>query len=938
MKIEVSTAASDTTKDKGDLLEELANVLLSAQNYKVTTEIRFTGVELDLLCKHNVSGKEIYVECKAHRENISATVLISLIGVKAWKKYDEAWLISTANFGKEAKGVLEEWQSRPKEESSGCSFYTPDMVIDTLINSKIIIPPPNQRLLGIVKEENNIGEWILLVTKYGKFWAVTYLKSGDIYGIILFYANNGTLIEDEKLLAKVAKTDSSLSTYNFLVIKEITNKGTPTNLPKSVEVVQVQHGDAWSDYRPSRAADFVGRKSEQDKIFSLFADIKKKETKTRIFALTGDSGMGKSSLINQLSEIASRGNYKKNTFLFAVDVRAAKDTNYIYSSLLACLKAAQNNNFGNNSINLRITNASSPLSSSSIESYLQSLEEKDQVICLVFDQFEELYSKEDLFEVFEKAKNLFLEAISILSNFCLGFAWKSDSTISNEHPAYYMWHKLEDSRMTLKLKPFTNAERKAALKIFEKELKRKLQNDLKHNILVSSQGYPWLLKKLCIHLYEKINAGVDQKQLVETLDVKLLFENDMKDLSDAEISCLRIIASKAPVDAYKISEMSGLTVLNSLTSRRLVIRSGEKVNIYWDIFKEYLLTGNTPLIPLHYLPSNEFTSISKIGRILNHETSISIKDLADKSSLTEKTVHNICSDLVMFDIAIRKDGGITLNKEIYSASDTEFLKIVRSKLTRHAFTEQLYKTHNQVITTDEAIIILKDILSSSRYNDKTWRTYTIRLCRWLVLCGLINIKENSTWGIKELGVINPTAMLRRNKRSNIFIPLTSPAQTIQAFNWLIAKNDKISKGDKLPKGYSTAFVILNHFNILKDGKKYLVNEKYRNNATIVQEMWLAASAEPMLIDVVELLRNNPRLNYLQISNYLVDKHALSWKPASKKRNGQAVRQWALWILNSRYDEIAPLPGRTSSKNSITPEVCIDLFSESESADGDMQKN
>ena len=61
MKIEVALNKSSSTKERGDLLESLAEKLLSAQSYEVIKEIRFTAVELDLLCRHKINGKEIYV-------------------------------------------------------------------------------------------------------------------------------------------------------------------------------------------------------------------------------------------------------------------------------------------------------------------------------------------------------------------------------------------------------------------------------------------------------------------------------------------------------------------------------------------------------------------------------------------------------------------------------------------------------------------------------------------------------------------------------------------------------------------------------------------------------------------------------------------------------------------------------------------------------------
>ena len=144
---------------------------------------------------------------------------------------------------------------------------------------------------------------------------------------------------------------------------------------------------------------------------------------------------------------------------------------------------------------------------------------------MVFDQFEELYSKPELFEVFEDARRLFLSATHLSLNFVLGFAWKTDSTVQQDHPAYYMWHQLSDHRMQVELRRFTKTETSNAIAVFERELQEKLNPNLRRQLIESSQGYPWLLKKLSIHLFEQIRSGISQFEIVDrALDVTSLFE------------------------------------------------------------------------------------------------------------------------------------------------------------------------------------------------------------------------------------------------------------------------------------------------------------------------------------------------------------------------------------------------------------------------------
>lgn len=180
MRIEVACKKTDTTKHKGDLLEALSKKLLEAQSYYVIEEIRFTGVELDLLCQHKINGKKIYVECKAIKENIGAPILRQLLGTVEFQNYSEGWLISTSDFGKEAKGFVETWKEKPLEMSSKLSFYTPELVITSLINASVITAPPKNKAAEFSNGSEFFGQWTLLITEYGMYWCVYTLKGGHL--------------------------------------------------------------------------------------------------------------------------------------------------------------------------------------------------------------------------------------------------------------------------------------------------------------------------------------------------------------------------------------------------------------------------------------------------------------------------------------------------------------------------------------------------------------------------------------------------------------------------------------------------------------------------------------------------------------------------------------------------------------------------------------
>jgi len=900
MQIEVALPLTASTKEKGDLLEALAKKMLEAQSYTVIQEIRFTAVELDLLCRHKVSGKEIYVECKAHRANLDANILKNLLGTLTLQEYSEAWIISTAQYGKEAKGFIEKWKARPQNEATRLSFYSPEMIIEGLIDSKIIMSPPTLVAGELAGGVNYLGDWTLLVTPYGNFWAVSKLSGGVPTEIICFYSDTSIAVVETPLLQNLANTDTTLAALPFVAAR---NKfvGESHNADV-VDVAQIQSGDAWNDYRPARPVDFVGRRKEIESIFTLLKSIATKTTKTRVFSFTGNSGMGKSSLIAKITARSKVGHSRKKYFVFPVDVRAASSPSYIYSALLQCLVSAQRSGFGESAISLNITDATDPLKSISIREFLTSLEINGQIIVLVLDQFEELYTKPELFHVFDRAKSLLLAATSFAGNFCLGFAWKSDSTTHHEHPAYFFWHELADYRLTQKLSPFSDSESASVINIFEKQVKQKLNNDLRHNLMVSSQGYPWLLKKLCIHLYDRLLHGAQQRDLLENkLDVKDLFDSDLNQLSAAERTCLDFVARRAPVDWFEVIETSSADALNSLINRRLVIRSGDRLNVYWDIFREYLLTQRIPLIPLRYLPATDFTSIINVVTCLPPNQVVSLTNIAKKTGFEIGTIQNIGTALNMFGIATRADGGYQLAPNISNNDPIIVARMLREKFKKHVFTLILQeRSSNLELTMLEATSLLKEIYPNSTYADKTWEIYTNRLCRWLELCGFLNSTRNG-WVYRDRGDVNPSLPVSRRRASeDIFYAPTSPATVIEAAKWLQDKGPT-AKSAQLPKGYRNAFAILNRFEIIVSSTtSFELNKASLNNFLSIDEaVWAVAETEASIQESINFLRDQPTLTPEQLGDALNTKLAMNWSSTSKKRVGGGLRQWATWIMNGK---------------------------------------
>jgi DNA-binding Lrp family transcriptional regulator len=783
--------------------------------------------------------------------------------------------------------------------------------------------------------DKSIGEWNLLISGWGRFWACPVLTAGIPEQTAIFDATTGLLVTDETLLANIKATDFSGKSLAFLTsyIPQPEAPGLVDRTAQDSAVVLVEHGDKWFDYRPARPEHFVGRKKAQQELMQLFTKIKKRRTDTRVFAIKGDSGIGKSSLVAKMRDASNRSQKPNRLFFYAVDVRAANDASYIYSSLLAALLDASRAGFGT-PMDLRITNYLAPLDSESVRQFLRECERKRELIILVFDQFEELYSKPELLSVFDTAKSLMFSALASSTSLVLGFAWKTDSSIPQEHPAYHMWHELSDHRYEVSLRPFSHADATNSLDIFEKELGERIRPELRKYILENSQGYPWLLKKLCIHMYEQLQAGLNQHQLADlALDVASLFDRDLSNLTDAQTACLRFVAQNAPVDWYEVLQATGHEVVQSLQDKRLLIRRGDKLNLYWDIFRDYVLTRTIPAIPFTLIPSSpSIDAIMRIALELDEAEGKCVSELAAKSKLSANTVRNILHDLEQFGVIRSEGASYCLDPHLRDISPRTVLTRIRLKFKRHALTELLRK-HNvsKAASIEQIIQYLRTLNPTAQYHSRTWNTYAKKMALWLEILGLAR-KSPTGYMYEDSGDVKSDSVKRARggRRQPVFLGDASPAKTIEALELL--KIQPQSQEFMLSQGFRNACAVLCRFGLveLTDGQGYRVLDVTYQFGSSVESVWVKAKEEPALEIVSAKLLESPMSSPLETGRLVAEHFSRDWKETSWQRIGNSLRQWSSWIMMPPNSDgsISIPPGRLTSEDRVGYE-CGDLFAYTE---------
>ena len=720
---------SYSNDDRGKYLESLAADLLGRMAYEIIGErIRFTGMEIDLYAKHRPSNEKYYVECKFREDKISSNDIDLCIGQASRKKIKRIAFFTTSQLGKEAQGAYNDIIENPDLNIS-FSLYDPKTILDTILNSNTL-----EQILESHIPPNVHTATLLIHPDYDYHWLFQEEINGSPQNIIPYIPNRNSAsreISPEGLRAlldtKKKFLGLSIRPYvdsSFMSLganKEQIGKEKQNATTEQVSTVAV--AESLTDYRPCNPEYFVGRDAIQKEAWDFFEKVRQDRTENRLIAVTGGSGYGKSSLIAKLSERFKNIKWKNKFFLYPVDVRSARGPLFVVESLLQALKEMHESQFACFPNTPKIFDADNIFSSPYIEDAFRILKNAGKVLILFFDQFEEALSKDELLDLFYSFRRFALDAVGFQGNCVIGFSWRTGVSLTDDNPAYRMWQDLSDHRITLKLGPLNGAESSKIVTQFErliqsvKKNKNKMLSPLKKRLLEQGQGIPWLLKKLCIHINNQITTGASERGLLSSrLNVKSLFDEDLNQLTEKQSLCIKEIARNSPADSIEIDNHFGNEIIDYLLRHRLIIKSGLKYSVYWDIFRDYLNDGTVPAIPLRFIPNTPVSKIIKVLEYLSENNAKTTPSIAKHLGYAETSAENVLVDIQSLALSKKNaDTSIALADDV---SIDKIPNIVRAFFLEHIVYVSLLK-HYPISAGEFSIVPNTDFteLVADAYSD-----------------------------------------------------------------------------------------------------------------------------------------------------------------------------------------------------------------------------
>jgi hypothetical protein len=407
------------------------------------------------------------------------------------------------------------------------------------------------------------------------------------------------------------------------------------------------------------------------------------------------------------------------------------------------------------------------------------------------DQFENLFF---LPEALRRIRDLLLSMCDMHASVVFGFAWKTDLVgVMSDFP-FELRDSIANACKRVPLDTFSDVETNALLDKLRVELRTQIRKDLRFFLSEFSQGFPWLLKKLCAHVKGQRDEGVAQSEIANRLlNVDQLFKEDLAGLSAEQESTLRRISKSAPVEISELSEHYSPAVVQSLVDSRLVVRIGNKYDIYWDIFRDYLNSNRVPVQENYLLRLQVGTVLTAMARLIRAGGRMSLASFQEHSKLSEHSAMNVARDLRLLGLVTSEAGHLssTISPALSptGSKDVALLPAVRAhvkeRLVHNRLVSRLIgdlKTEGSLKLVDVGCRLALWCPYVTATSD-TWRMYARILATWMDLADLATFDGRTG----TLLYYEPSTELRqrdlsfsRGRAAGVTVPLIqySPVENI----------------------------------------------------------------------------------------------------------------------------------------------------------------
>jgi hypothetical protein len=718
-------STSAVANKRGHLLEDFVARLLHIQgfgeprteNLNVTAE----GIEIDVVAQHRVTGQRLMAECKAYGSNIRVPQFEPFVGKYLIARADDEHLagifVGLPRLTPEADEQARKVEAKFAGFRRLSSFEVCKLLVDADLLPPIEAGPSLQSDLTVV------------ISEHGLALAAHELDQKTRRAIRMAVWGRGGV------------PDPVLDLVERTLARGLLVTAVGEDIPGSVAlatsvptIVSVQGSSSDFEYQlPAAPRFFVGRKS----VTSSLADLLTARARGGVLVVNAKSGWGKSSLALRLAHTV----HTAGGVALVVDSRTAESPAFVAAALETLVREGDRRKI------LRLPRDSA---FSSLESIVGSLQrgtwpKGQRPLLILFDQFENVFRDEALTRQF---RDLALLVADIAAPVTVGFSWKTDLVGWTEDHPYRLRDEIRGAADVAVLDPLGPREVETLLRRLEKAVGGKLHRELRQRLRELSQGLPWLLKKLASHIISEVDRGATQEELVrESLNVQSLFERDLAELSPAEQQGLQTIARSAPALVSELEDVVATPILQSLLNRRLVVQVGERIDTYWDTFRDFLLTGRVAIEESFIVRHAPSSGVAKLLRAtIAAGGSLSVQAAASRLGTSPNVIWNWTRELRQLGLVSAEPNRVVVDEEIIASGDRELE--VRARVAATLRRHKVVSVVNRLLGEDAGPVPLTRVAAelagafpAVEANAESWLTYARAFSQWLAYAGIVTVSR-----------------------------------------------------------------------------------------------------------------------------------------------------------------------------------------------------
>lgn len=864
---------------RGHLFEVFIAHLLHLYGYQKPTHanvnVTSDGIELDVSTTHRLSNSRAIAECKAYSRPVKASELTSFYGKLTVERFEHT---STLGLFVAVPRLSPPGQEKARsiaERDDQFICLTSHEIAERLEQEGTIAAAPRSIELS--------SDPVIVITPDGTYSAILELDPVQrIPTRVVCWAATGRVPEPTRELLEAHEYSQGLKVVDAF---ELTPATVASPATTSHILATVQGSEADFQYQlPASPRYFLGRKElTQD----LATALDENET---VFVLNARSGWGKSSLALKFADIVrNRGGHA-----LVMDTRTASTPRYVVEVLKRAYDDAERN-----SLLAKPTVANWASLPTALDTFARAeWASPERPFLLFFDQFENVFKSEDLTRAF---RDLVVGVREAKGSLVLGFAWKTDLVGWTESHPYQLRDEIRSSARVFLVEPFGSREVSTLIERLERNAGIKLVRDLRDRLREYSQGLPWLLKKLADHLLRELKNGVTQERLLsDALNVQSLFEADLAELDASQREILNYVARYAPIPASEVTERYNHQAVQSLVDRRLLVQIGDRIDTYWDIFRDYLTTGRIPVEDSYILRQTPNAVARLLPLVMQSGGSATVGELSAALATSDNVVFNLSRELRLLGVAAYEPLRVRLSDDVVQSTDPEAtlrLKVANALRRHRAFStlRELDERMDDGVDATHFAAALPSAFPAVSVTGNTWIAYARVFLGWFEYAGLV-VRRGGMFSVAVEE--QPARQLLLSSRPALRV---NPAVPQEAFGPSGGLLSRLAAGERVilePGNSSTRRAIrtlaaLGAINVDVDGTVHT-----RVDGLVVDGRVDASKLLPLLEAApggsagLALLRDHPDAHPLDVGRVIQTAIGARWSDEWIRSVGGYFRRWA----------------------------------------------